>query len=88
MRFKITKHRGNLPPNPLPLLAMLVILGIMSIHAYLYPQAFLSNIDAVPPNVMPSFWDFAFWGLILVAVIIITINVAYSFYESLKYGGP
>jgi hypothetical protein len=82
------KRRGNLPPNPIYLLAMLVILGIMSVHAYLYPEAFLSNANAVPPNVIPNISDYIFWGLIILATTVITINVIYSLYASIKYGGP
>jgi RsiW-degrading membrane proteinase PrsW (M82 family) len=84
----IKKRKGNLPPNPLALLVMMILLGIMSIHAYLYPQAFLSNENAVPPNVIPNALDWIFWGLISIIYIVIAVNVAYSFYVSLRYGGP
>lgn len=86
--MQIKKRRGNLPPKLLPLFVMLILAGIMDIHAYLYPQAFLSNPDAIPPNVTPNILDFIFWGLILIAMIVVTVNVAYSFYQSLRYGGP
>jgi hypothetical protein len=83
IKILIKNRRANLPPNPVALLAMLLLLLAIPIHYYLYPNAFPYNI-ATPPNI----WDWAFMIVFAISSIVVLVNVVYSFCESLKYGGP
>jgi hypothetical protein len=86
MKISVKKRKGNLPPNPLPLLVMLILCIIIAIHACLYPASMpldIVSFQSFKPNVL----DLVFWGLISLGFIVITINITYSLYESLRYGG-
>ena len=83
----VKKRRGNLPPNPLPLLAMLILCIIIGVHTYIYPESIPHDIASFQLY-QPNNWDLLFWGIMTFGFIIITINIAYSLYESLRYGGP
>jgi hypothetical protein len=82
MKKLIKNRRGNLPLSPLPLFVMLLLCITIVVHSYLYPTSFPINITTIPNG-----WDLIFWGIMTLGFIVVTINVVYSLYESLRYGG-
>jgi hypothetical protein len=86
MKIPIKKRKGNLPPNPLPLLIMFLLCIAIAVHTYLFPASFPLDVESLR-FFNPNIWDLLFWGVISLGFIVVTISITYSLYESLRYGG-